>query len=95
MNPENQIHDSLKSMYLKHVIKNKNDQIWERFKNAGDQFFDKRKVFQAEMKDVYAENERKKNALIEKAVAIKDVGKAGRDNAGDPKVFDRPRRVFA
>jgi len=52
--------------------KTKNNQIWDRFKKMSSAFYDKRKGFQDAMKDVYKENEEKKNRLIERAEALKE-----------------------
>ena len=52
--------------------KNKNDQIWKRFKKATDDFYKIREGFNEGMKEVYKENEDRKAALIESADKIKD-----------------------
>ena len=52
--------------------KNKNDQIWKRFKKATDDFFKIREGFNEGMKEVFKENEERKIKLIEAAEKIKD-----------------------
>lgn len=52
--------------------KSKNDEVWERFKAACDQFFENKREFFNQLKSENDENKAKKEALIEQLEALKD-----------------------
>lgn len=49
-----------------------NNQVWAAFKDALNQFFDKKKLFFGEAKESFKENKAKKLVLIERADKLKD-----------------------
>lgn len=53
------------------ATKKENDSIWERFKKAGDDFFNAKSSFFAEIKDKQDNNKKLKKQLVEEAEALK------------------------
>lgn len=49
-----------------------NKQVWNEFKKAVDQFFDKKKTFFGEAREGFKENKEEKEKLIERAEKLKD-----------------------
>ena len=53
------------------ATKKENDNVWERFKKAGDEFFNSKSSFFAKIKEEQDENKRIKKQLVEEAESIK------------------------
>jgi len=66
----NKLREDWKSIGL--VERKFNNQVWAEFKQAVDQFFDKKKAFFGEAREGFKENKEKKEKLIERAEALKD-----------------------
>lgn len=49
-----------------------NEKIWQEFRGLCDTFFNAKKAFYGEMKEEFTEKREAKNALVEKAIALKD-----------------------
>ena len=54
------------------VPKERNDDIWKRFKEQGDKFFENKRNFYGELKQEYDNNKELKKAIIAKVDEIKD-----------------------
>lgn len=52
--------------------KKKNEVVWQRFRDACDQFFGSKKSFFDATKDTFKQNKNSKRALIDKALVLKD-----------------------
>ena len=55
-----------------HATKKMNNKIYERYRAACDNFFNKKSAFFKEQRRIFSENAAKKTALCEKAEAVKD-----------------------
>lgn len=66
----NKLREDWKSIGL--VERKFNNQVWGQFKEAIDQFFDKKKAFFGEAREGFKENKEKKEKLIERAEVLKD-----------------------
>ena len=53
-----------------HLNKEKDDELWEKFREIRKEFFDKKNEYFAQLKETYAENKKLKEELIEKAKEI-------------------------
>ncbi|QDH80506.1 DUF349 domain-containing protein [Echinicola soli] len=66
----NELHDEFK--HIGPVPREEQEIVWQRFKAASDAIYAKRKAYYESQKEVFKENQTKKEALIEKLDAFKD-----------------------